>query len=377
MLEVGFFGEEGVRQGVLPLVALVGVHTERARGERTAEGADALDACLLVDDRLAVGGEVFDHRGTLPVVVPVADAEGPVAGTTIDTLDEDADGVAVEVLLGAGDGEDGEVDVGVGLDERTRDDGAGEISVAKEGKAVGAGDVGRELARERDVAIGARGRTAIEGVDEGAAFGNGDLQLLGARGEDARGGIDDGLVETVVGEWAAGVGAAGSGGCAIAIGVAAIGGGCPRATGDSGGVDERETVATVGVIEVERVAVAVELHVDVVRGPHGVVVVEPEHGIAVGGDRGRVVDARLAGCGGFVAEVATGDVDVGGCGVVELYPAAVVERRVEPLVDVRAAQLVDDQGSGLGERGECEEEERVQKFEGFEGLEGRPSKSPL
>ena len=274
-----------------------------------------------------------------------------MTGTTIDAFDKDANGVAVEVLLGAREGEDGEVDVGIGLDERTRDDGAGEITVAEEGETVGAGLVGREVAREGDLTIGARGRTAIGGVDERAAFGDGDLQLLGARGEDARGGIDNGLVETIVGEGTADVGAAGGGRCAVAIVVAAIGGGCPRATGDSGGVDEREAVVTLRVVEVERVAIAVELHVDVVWGPHGVVVAEPEHGVAVGGDGGGVVDARLAGRGGFVAEIAAGDVDVGRGGVVELDPAAVVERRIEPLVDVRAAQLVDDQGFGLRQGG--------------------------
>ena len=85
--------------------------------------------------------------------------------------------------------------------------------------------------------------------------------------------------------------------------------------------------------------------------PGGVVVVEPEYGIAMGGDFGWVVDAGFARCVGIVAEETAGDINVGRGGVVELDPAAVVERRIEPLVDVGAAKLVDDQGFGLGEDG--------------------------
>ena len=125
MLEVGFFGEEGIGKGVLHLVALVGIDAERARGEGSAEGADALDACLLIEEGLAIGREIFDYAGTFPVVVPVADAKGAMAGTTVDTFDKDADGVVVEVLVGARHCEDGEVDVEVGFDEGARDDGTG------------------------------------------------------------------------------------------------------------------------------------------------------------------------------------------------------------------------------------------------------------
>lgn len=104
-----------------------------------------------------------------------------------------------------------------------------------------------------------------------------------------------------------------------------------------------------GIVEIEGVAVAVELQVDVVGCPGGVVVVEPEHFIAMSRDTCGIVDAGLARCAGIVAEEAACDVDVGSGGVVELDPAAVVERRIEPLVDVGAAKLVDDQGFGLGE----------------------------
>ena len=130
--------------------------------------------------------------------------------------------------------------------------------------------------------------------------------------------------------------------------MASIGGGSPRTSSDGLGIYKRDAVATLGVVEIEGVAVAIEFQVDVVGSPGGVVVVEPEQGIAMGGDFGRVVDTGFAGDVGIVAEETTRDIDVGGGGVVELDPAAVVERRVEPLVDVGAAQLVDDQGFGLG-----------------------------
>ena len=54
-----------------------------------------------------------------------------MAGTTVDSLYKDADGVVVEVLVGARHCEDGEVDVEVGFDKGTRDDGTGEIAVTE------------------------------------------------------------------------------------------------------------------------------------------------------------------------------------------------------------------------------------------------------
>ena len=145
------------------------------------------------------------------------------------------------------------------------------------------------------------------------------------------------------------VGPAGGWSCAKTVGLAAIGRSSPRTTSDGLGVDEGDSVATLGIVEIEGVAVAVELQVDVVGCPGGVIVVEPEHGIAMGRDTRGVVDAGFARQVGIVAEETAGDIDVGRSGVVELDPAAVVERRIEPLVDVGAAKLVDDQGFGLGE----------------------------
>ena len=104
---------------------------------------------------MTFGREIFDNAGTFPVVVPVADAEGAMTGTTVDTFDKDADGIVGEVLVGARHREDGEVDVEVGLDERTRDDRAGEIAVAEKCKAEGAGFAGGEVTGEGDLTVGA------------------------------------------------------------------------------------------------------------------------------------------------------------------------------------------------------------------------------
>ena len=129
---------------------------------------------------MTFGREIFDNAGTFPVVVPVADAEGAMTGTTVDTFDKDADGIVVEVLVGARHREDGEVDVEVGFDEGTRDDGAGEIAFAEKSKAESAGDVGREVAGDGYLSVGTRGSASVGGIDEGATFGNGDLKMLGA-----------------------------------------------------------------------------------------------------------------------------------------------------------------------------------------------------
>ena len=311
MLEIGFFFEERIGKSVLHLVALVGIDAERARCERSAVGADALDTCLLIEEGLTVGREIFDYAGTFPVVVPIAEAEGAMAGTTVDTFDKDADGIVVEVLVGTCEGKDGEVDVEVGFDEGTRDDGAGKITVAEEGKAEGAGLAGREVTCDGYLTIGARGCATVGGIDERAAFGDGDLDVLGAGGEDARLAIDDGRVETIVGERTAQVGTAWGWCCAETVGMAAIGGGSPGATSDGLGIDERDAVVTLGVVEKEGVAVAVELQVNVVGCPDGVVVVEPEHCIAMSRDACSVVDARFARNVGVIAEETARDIDVG------------------------------------------------------------------
>ena len=159
--------------------------------------------------------------------------------------------------------------------------------------------------------IGARGRASVGCIDEGTAFGDGDLEMLGARGEDARLTIDNGFVETIVGEWTAVVRPAGGWSCTEAIGMASIGGGSPRTTSDGLGIYKRDAVAALGVVEIKGVSVAVELHVDVVRCPDRVVIIEPEHCIAMGGDMCRIVDARLSGHVGIVAEETACHIDVG------------------------------------------------------------------
>ena len=93
--------------------------------------------------------------------------------------------------------------------------------------------------------------------------------------------------------------------------MASIGGGSPRTTSDGLGIDKSDAVAALGVVEIEGVAITIELHVDVVRCPDGVVIVEPEHSIAMGGDMCRIVDARLSGHVGIVAEETACHIDVG------------------------------------------------------------------
>ena len=77
------------------------------------------------------------------------------------------------------------------------------------------------------LSVGTCGSAAVGGIDECAAFGDGDLKMLGASSEDARLAIDDGRVETIVGERTAEVGAAGGWSCTKTVGLASIGGGSP------------------------------------------------------------------------------------------------------------------------------------------------------
>ncbi len=180
VLEVGFLFEEGVEEVLLAFVALVGLDLERRGRPGTAPAAATLDARLLCKEQFAIGREIFEHRRTLPIHIPIAlsalsVARAAVARAAVDALDEDAQRVAVEIGLRARDGEDGQVDVARALDECSCSHGARQVAVAEETEAERAGDGGRKDARQRIVAVLLGGCAAVGGVAQGAAFGNGDV----------------------------------------------------------------------------------------------------------------------------------------------------------------------------------------------------------
>ena len=347
VVDVGLGLEEGIFQLLRAAQFLGSFQFEGMGSPGTAPPTAHLEVYVLIEHHLALGIEVGEVDGALPVHVPVALRLLSVAGAAVGATHVDAQRVVVEESRVAHHAHHGQsVVVAVAEDEGSGGGGRRQVAVGEEAETVVGGLADAELPGGAGAPVLQRGQRAVYGVAQCAAGGNVDAQRHGAA-DQLRGLVDRRCCQLLLGEGGRSVRGAGRScrrGAPLiaAVGLAGIADALHR-----GGIVLREQQIACSVADVEHATIGVEAEGRV--GLADVVGVEPHHLESVGRHHTQVFRrVPLLQVVGIVADVDAAHFHALVSQVIEFHPAVEVERRAHVFVNVRGHDLVHHDGS-LGE----------------------------
>ena len=326
---VEFVGEELCVQALLSLIILACFYLEGGRHEVSAPSSRYLEFCLLVDNHIPVGIQNLHVYRTFPVHVPVG-FRMVASFHAVYSVHIYPYAVIIQVFFRCGHGDDGHIVVLVFLDIRPGDHLAGKISMAQEHKSQDCGVAHGEDAAVACRSVGACGCASVRCISQGISLGDGHFHYQWFCEESC---VHTWLRfrQTFRGKFRCGIGCRWRGHTCGPPGVSSVGGSCIGASGSGHWIGDTAYECAVPAGQTQSTAFAGEfqwyLSVSCFAIDAFVLVMVEEQSLESSGRNYSCALKQL---------MLVGVVDVGAyphsrqrnalvCGVVEFYPAAIVE----------------------------------------------------